>query len=126
MPLGIQVGLGLGHIVLDGDPAHLPKKVAEPPSNFRRIFIVTKRLDGSRCHLVYREASAQATLCYMRIQHPSSKRGRSLPNFWLMSIVANGCMDQDALGTELGLGLRDIVFDVYPATPRKKGHTHPT
>jgi len=25
------------------------------------------------------------------------------------------------LGTEVGLGLRDIVFDVDPATPRKKG-----
>jgi len=29
------------------------------------------------------------------------------------------------LGTEVGLGLRDIVFDVHPATPRKR-HTHPT
>ena len=26
-----------------------------------------------------------------------------------------------AFGTEVGLGLRDIVFDVDPATPRKKG-----
>jgi len=26
-----------------------------------------------------------------------------------------------ALGTEVGLGLRDIVFDVDPATPREKG-----
>jgi len=25
------------------------------------------------------------------------------------------------LGTEVDLGLRDIVFDVDPATPRKKG-----
>ena len=29
------------------------------------------------------------------------------------------------LGMEIGLGLRDIVFDVDPATSRKKGHTHP-
>jgi len=29
------------------------------------------------------------------------------------------------LGTEVGLGLLDIVFDVDRATP-KKGHTHPT
>ena len=28
------------------------------------------------------------------------------------------------LGMDVGLGLRDIVFDVNPATPRK-GHTHP-
>ena len=27
------------------------------------------------------------------------------------------------LGTEVGLGLRDIVFDVHPATPEKR-HTH--
>jgi len=29
------------------------------------------------------------------------------------------------LGTEVGLGLRDIVFDVVPATA-EKGHTNPT
>jgi len=30
------------------------------------------------------------------------------------------------LGTEVGLGLRDIVFDVDPATPRKRAHPpHP-
>ena len=29
-----------------------------------------------------------------------------------------------ALGMEAGLGLRDIVFDVDPATPRKRAH-HP-
>jgi len=28
------------------------------------------------------------------------------------------------LGTEVGLGLRDIVFDVDPATPEKR-HSHP-
>jgi len=46
-------GLGPSDIVLDGDPALLPKKVVEPP-NFRPMCIVTKRLDGSRCHLVWR------------------------------------------------------------------------
>ena len=30
------------------------------------------------------------------------------------------------LGTEVDLGLRDIVFDVDPATPRKRAHSpHP-
>jgi len=32
MALGMEVGLGPGHIVLDWDPAPLPKKGAEPPS----------------------------------------------------------------------------------------------
>ena len=31
MKLGMQVGLGSGHIVLDGDPAHPPPKWAESP-----------------------------------------------------------------------------------------------
>jgi len=31
MALGIEVGLSLVHIVLDGDPVHLPKKGAKPP-----------------------------------------------------------------------------------------------
>ena len=31
MALGMQVGLGPCHIVLDGDPAPLSKKGAEPP-----------------------------------------------------------------------------------------------
>jgi len=41
------------HIVLDGDTAPLPHKGGRAP-NFRPIFIVTKRLDASRCHLVWR------------------------------------------------------------------------
>jgi len=62
MKLGKQVRLGPGHFVLDGDPAPLPKKGAEP-RNFRPMSIVAKRLDGSRLHLAWRWASVQATLC---------------------------------------------------------------
>jgi len=97
MKLGMELGLGPGHIVLDGDPA--PPKGAQPPilgpcplwpngwmgidatwyggrpqprrvcarlgpssplqkrghrpSNFRPMSIVAKRLDGSRCNLVW-------------------------------------------------------------------------
>ena len=39
MKLGMQVGLGPGHIVLDGDPdAPLPK--GHSPPNFRPISVV--------------------------------------------------------------------------------------
>jgi len=31
MPLGMEVGLGPGHIVLDGDPAPLPQKGDRTP-----------------------------------------------------------------------------------------------
>jgi len=53
MALGTDMGFGRGHIVLDGDPAPIAKKEAEPSPNFRPIFIVAKRLDASRCHLVW-------------------------------------------------------------------------
>ena len=52
MPLGVEVGLGRGHIMLDEDPAPLPKRGQSP--NFRAISIVAQRLDASRCHLVWR------------------------------------------------------------------------
>jgi len=45
MALGMEVGLGPVHIVLDGDTAPLLKNGAEPP-NFRPIFIVAKWLHG--------------------------------------------------------------------------------
>jgi len=53
MPLGLEVGLGPGHIVLDGDPTPLPQKGGTAP-NFQPMFVVATWLDGSRCHLVGR------------------------------------------------------------------------
>jgi len=52
MPLCMEVGLSPGHIMLDGTQLSLPKKGASPSPNFRPMFVLAKRLDGSRCHLV--------------------------------------------------------------------------
>jgi len=63
MPLGTDVGLSPGHIVLDGDPAApSPERTTEQqrpgtaaiPVTFRPMSIVAKRLDRSRCHLAWR------------------------------------------------------------------------
>jgi len=54
MVLDIEVGLGPGDILLDGDQPTLIKKAAEPPPIFRPISIVAKRLDASICHLLQR------------------------------------------------------------------------
>jgi len=43
MPLSIEVGLGPGHIVLDGDPAPYPAKRGIALPNFRPASIVDKR-----------------------------------------------------------------------------------
>jgi len=53
MALDMEVGLGPGHIVLDGEPAPLPPKGDRPPQ-FSALFIVAQRLDALRCHLVWR------------------------------------------------------------------------
>jgi len=51
MTLGVEVGLSPGHFVLDGNPAP-PKRGIAP--NLRPMSVVVKRLDGLRCHLVWR------------------------------------------------------------------------
>jgi len=54
MPLDMEVGLGPGDFVLEGDPACLPKKGAEPlPPNFQPMFIVAELLDGSIWYLAW-------------------------------------------------------------------------
>jgi len=64
MPVGMKVGLNLGHIVLDGDPAP-PRKGAQQPPTFaiygrrlpykpRPMSTVANRLDRSGYHLVRR------------------------------------------------------------------------
>ena len=52
MPLGIELGLGPGHIVPNGDPAPPPPKGHSP--QFSSVSVLAKWLDGSRCHLVGR------------------------------------------------------------------------
>ena len=52
--LGKEVGLGSGHIVLDGDPAIPPQKGHNLQFSAHPMSFVVKRLDGSRCHLVWR------------------------------------------------------------------------
>ena len=54
MALDMEVGLGPVYIVLDGDTAPLPKIGGIAPQNFRPMFIVAKRLNGSRWHLALR------------------------------------------------------------------------
>ena len=54
MPLGMEVGLGPGDFVLDEDPASPSPKGGDGAPNVRPMFIVAKRLDGSRLFLAQR------------------------------------------------------------------------
>jgi len=69
----------------------------------------------------------QSTLCQMGTQLPSLKQGAEPPKFSAHLYCGHtaGCIKMP-LGTEVGLSLRDIVFDVDPATFRKRAHPpHP-
>jgi len=115
MKLGTEVGIDPGHIVRWA-PSSLQK--GHNP-NFRPMSVVAKRLDGSRCHLVQRWASAQGN-CVRWGPRPLPKRGTA-PKF-----LANVCCGQTdgwikmSLGTEVGLGPAHVVLDGDPAPP--KGH----
>ena len=58
---------------------------------------------------------------------PASPKGvQPSPPILPHVLWSDSCMDQDATWYGVDLGLRDIVFDVDPATPRKKGTSTPT
>jgi len=121
----MEVGIGPGDFVLDGDQAPLPKRGRSPITNFWPMSIVAKWLDGSRRHLARRWALVQAILCWIGTQLPSPKRG------WSHQFLAHVCCGQMAawikmpLGTEVGLGPGDFVFDGDPI-PQKKRAQPPT
>jgi len=102
---------------------HLPllEKGAEPAiSNFRPISIVAKRLDASRCHLVWRYASAQATVLYGD-PAPSHKRGGApSPIFGPCLLRPNVWMHQDAIRYGGMPQPRRLVLDGDPAPPSPK------
>jgi len=95
MPLGMEVGLSIGDFVRWG-PSPLFQK-GRSPHNFRPTSILAKWLNGSRCHLVRRYASAYATLCSMWTQlHPEKRAHPSHSIFAPCLLWPNGWMDEDA------------------------------
>jgi len=57
-----EMGDHNGHGPKIASMLHLGRGVGPAP-NFRPMFVVAKQLDGLRCHLVWRWASAQVTFC---------------------------------------------------------------
>jgi len=121
MALGMEVGLGQGHIVLDGDPAPLPQ------NGYRATFghFYCGQTAG------YIKMSLGMDVCispgdFVLDGHPCSppppQKGRA-------PILGHVYCGQTAgwirmlLGTEVGIGLRDIVFDGDPAPRPLKGHS---
>ena len=124
MPTGKKVGLDPSDIVLDGHPASPPQKGAEP--QFRPVSIVPKRLDGSRRHLVWRQARPKRHCVTCGLSSPPQKVCRA-PNFRPMYVVAKRLhgWTKMPLGTMVSLDPGNIVLDADPAPPQLRGTISP-
>ena len=97
MPPGTELGLHPIDIVLDADPAApSPKRGQSPPPNFRPMSIVAQRLQGSTCHLAWRQASPRPHCARWGPSSPLSKKGAQTPIFGPCLLCPNGWMDGDA------------------------------
>ena len=121
--LGTEVGLSPGDFVLDGDSVPFPKSGRSPLPNFRPISIVVKRLDASKCHLVWMLPSALDEDPVL----PPQQRGRSpLPIFGPFLLCPNGWMHQDATRYgDIGLSQGEFVLDGCTAPSPKGAEPHP-
>jgi len=117
MPLGMEVGLGPGHTVLDGDPAP-PSKKKGLSTNFRPMSIVAKWLHGSMT--VGTEVGFSPDHIVLYGDRSPTSKGHS------PQILAHVCCGQIAgwikmpLGTEVDLGPNHIVLDGDPAPPKQR------
>ena len=125
MSLGMELGLSPGDFVLDGDPAPTPKG-GRTYSTIFGPFLLWPNGWMHQDVTWYRCRPKPRGLCVRwRPSPPPQKEGRATPKF-----SAHVCSGQKAgwikmlLGTEVGLGIRNVVFDVDPTTPRKR-YTHP-
>ena len=115
MKLGMQVGLGPGHTVLDGDPAPLPKGAQPPP--ILGPYLLWPNSYMYQNATWYGGRPQPRRLCVRWGPALSPKMGRSpLPNFRPISIVDKpaACIKMP-LGMEVGLNPGDFVLDGDPA-----------
>ena len=124
MKLGIQVGLGPGHIVSDGNPAPLPQKGHSPQFSAHvrcdQMAVWIKMPLGKEVGL------GSGDFVLDGDPAPPPKKGHS------PQLSAHVYCNQTAgrikmpLGTEVGLGAgHHIVLDGNPAPPRKRGTAAP-
>ena len=85
MTIGVEVGLGPGHIELDGDPARFPKKGSREPEFSAHVYC------GQMARWIKMPLGTEVGLGPDDIVldgDPAAPKGHSHPQFWPMSIVA--------------------------------------
>ena len=123
MPLGMKVGLRAGDFVLDGGPAPSQKGGGARGPIFRPCLLWRNGWMDQDGTWHGGRPWSRPHCARWRPSSPGPKKGQS-PRFsaHLYCGQTAGYIKMP-LGTEVGLGLRDSVFDVDPANPRKR-HTH--
>ena len=122
---GMELGLLPGHIVLDGDPAPFPLKWAEPASIFGP-FLLWPNGWMHQDATWYGGRLQPRDFALDEDTAPPQKGGGSLQFSAHVYCGQTAAWIKMPVGTEVGLGLRNIVFDVDPATPEKRAHPlHP-
>jgi len=122
MPLGMEVGLGPGHIVLDGDPASPPRKGGTVPSP---IFGPRLLWPNGWMNLDTMVGLGPGNIVLHADPAPTP-RGTALPQ-----ISAHVCCDQTAgcikmpLGTKVGL-VPGCIITWGPGSRSQKDHRPPS
>jgi len=127
LKLGMQVGLGPGHIVLDGDPAPPPPKGHSLPPNFRPIYLLRPNGYMDQDATWYGDRPRLGRLCIRWGPRSPPQKGGGAPKFsaylyrgqttaWIKMVV----------GMEVGLSPGDFVLDGDPAPLPQKGGGAPS
>jgi len=120
MKLGKQVGLGHGHIVLDGDPAPLPK--GERSRQFSAHICCGQTAGWIKMPLGTEEGLGPGDFVLDGDLAPVPKNGANpFPNFRPMSIVAKRLDGQDGTWPRGGPWSRLHCARLGPSSPPQKG-----
>jgi len=124
--LGTKVGLGPKDFELDGDPAPPPQKGGgAPPKKNRPMFILAKRLDGSRWYLAWGRPQPRR-LCVRWGSRPLRKRRRNPPPQFSAHFYYGQTAGWIKMppGMEVGLSPGDFVLDGGPVPPKFTAHVY--
>jgi len=116
MTLGMLVGLGPGHIVIDGDPAALPQKGEEPPPIFGPFLLWPNNRPNGWMHqdaTWYGDRPQPRRLCVIWRPSPSPKGAEPIISTHVYCGQTAAWIKMP-LAADVGLGLCDIVLDGDP------------
>ena len=121
------VGLSPGDSALDGDLAPSFPQRGWSPSLIFSPFLLWPNGWMHQNATWYSHRPQPRRLCVRWEPSPLPQKGLSATHFSVHVYCGQtAAWIKMPLGAEVGLGVRNIVFDVDPAIPRKKGHTHLT